>query len=212
MIVAAVRNAMMVAKGHAQAKRSVTLTPNERLRIQRGVLDAMFEHKEDMELVNDAIKNRASDDVTFSAAIDGWQTHLDDLNGSYGDDVHPSIMKALDAVVDAYVSYMTLRLRMRDSSKKLGPSKLVDLVWHVHILDTVSYAAFCDRCFGGFVHHDPGVNEGQFYNTLEAFEQHPDIPRCEQWWNEGVAADVTPLVTIDGDKLRMDSTRGAGCG
>ncbi len=46
MIFAAVRNAVMkaMATDHAQApaKRSVTLTPNERLRIQRSVLDAML--------------------------------------------------------------------------------------------------------------------------------------------------------------------------
>lgn len=38
----------------------------------------------------------------------------------------------------------------------LSPSKDVDQVWHMHILDTRKYADDCARLFGGrFLHHNP---------------------------------------------------------
>jgi hypothetical protein len=37
------------------------------------------------------------------------------------------------------------------------PSVEVDTFWHFHILDTMQYAADCDKVFGYFLHHDPAV-------------------------------------------------------
>lgn len=48
----------------------------------------------------------------------------------------------------------------------LGPSKLVDAAWHAHITDTKSYAAFCDRSFGGMVHHDPNCGP-EYYSESQ---------------------------------------------
>lgn len=33
----------------------------------------------------------------------------------------------------------------------------VDIFWHYHILDTMKYAADCERVFGYFLHHDPHI-------------------------------------------------------
>ena len=38
------------------------------------------------------------------------------------------------------------------------PSKAVDALWHGFILDTRSYAAFCQRAFGKMLHHQPASN------------------------------------------------------
>ena len=35
------------------------------------------------------------------------------------------------------------------------PSSELDLFWHAFILDTHSYAAYCERHFGRFIHHVP---------------------------------------------------------
>lgn len=42
----------------------------------------------------------------------------------------------------------------------LVPTKMIDEVWHQHILDTRAYAADCKRIFGSFLHHYPyfGMN------------------------------------------------------
>jgi hypothetical protein len=37
----------------------------------------------------------------------------------------------------------------------LAPSELVDVGWHVFLLHTRDYAAFCDRIAGRFIHHLP---------------------------------------------------------
>lgn len=38
------------------------------------------------------------------------------------------------------------------------PSKAVDTLWHAFILDTRSYAAFCQRAFGKMLHHRPALD------------------------------------------------------
>ena len=50
------------------------------------------------------------------------------------------------------------------------PSKLVDDMWHTHILDTAKYADDCHRIFGGYVHHFPyfGVRSEQDRSELNA--------------------------------------------
>jgi hypothetical protein len=42
----------------------------------------------------------------------------------------------------------------------------VDIFWHYHILDTVKYAADCERVFGYFLHHDPYNGLGDEDNRL----------------------------------------------
>lgn len=60
------------------------------------------------------------------------------------------------------------------------PSKLIDLVWHYHILDTQKYVAECEHIFGRYLHHDPyfGIGSAENYEanqlawreTLEVWE------------------------------------------
>lgn len=40
-------------------------------------------------------------------------------------------------------------------SEDVVPSKLIDEMWHAHILDTRKYQADCRRVFGHYVHHFP---------------------------------------------------------
>ncbi len=40
------------------------------------------------------------------------------------------------------------------------PSKIVDAYWHAFILDTRSYAAWCERTLGRFLHHTPTARLG----------------------------------------------------
>lgn len=39
--------------------------------------------------------------------------------------------------------------------KSIVPTKLIDEVWHTHILDTAKYAEDCQEIFGYFLHHFP---------------------------------------------------------
>jgi hypothetical protein len=50
-----------------------------------------------------------------------------------------------------------------------APTEDVDTFWHYHILDTMKYAADCDRLFGYFLHHFPyaGMRGGDDMKTLQ---------------------------------------------
>lgn len=69
-----------------------------------------------------------------------------------------------------YLRYMALKRQHPKDS--LVPSAAVDAVWHVHILCTKEYAAFCERNFGHFVHHDPLAGKVKDYlATLKAYAE-----------------------------------------
>ena len=46
----------------------------------------------------------------------------------------------------------------------------IDWMWHTFLLFTHDYAAFCDRCFGFFLHHVP-VDEADKPASLEAVRE-----------------------------------------
>ena len=79
-----------------------------------------------------------------------------------------------------YRKYLSLIKMYPD--KELVPSKLVDVYWHAHILDTVAYEKDCKDVFGCFLHHYPylGIygNEdheklvSKYDETIRLYEQH----------------------------------------
>jgi hypothetical protein len=50
-----------------------------------------------------------------------------------------------------------LALHLAHPTVPLVPNRLVDVMWHAHILDTQRYATDCQRLFGHLLHHDPYV-------------------------------------------------------
>lgn len=64
----------------------------------------------------------------------------------------------------------------------LVPSRLVDQIWHAHILDTQRYSEDCIRLFGHMLHHDPymGIDgdasarelDALFERTRATYERH----------------------------------------
>ena len=71
------------------------------------------------------------------------------------------------------------------SKKKLTPGKTIDLVWHEFVLCTQTYAHFCEKSFGRFIHHDPGgsddENQQQFRLTLKLYHLYYGPPSPEFW-------------------------------
>ena len=70
---------------------------------------------------------------------------------------HPQEFRDTAAVERATLEYrrfLTLQREREDLTEAaaLAPSKLVDIVWHAHILQTRAYAADCERELGRFVH------------------------------------------------------------
>lgn len=59
----------------------------------------------------------------------------------------------IDAMDAEYRRFLALRIAF--PGEEIVPCKLVDAMWHRHILDTRAYAEDCQRLFGEFVHHFP---------------------------------------------------------
>lgn len=72
------------------------------------------------------------------------------------------------------------------SNKRLSPDPLVDEVWHLHILDTMHYADFCEDYFGYFLHHTPRlaveeVESARVPDTWNAYQQLFGDPPAQMW-------------------------------
>lgn len=75
-----------------------------------------------------------------------------------------------------------LALKQQYPAVSLVPSKLVDKIWHAHILDTRAYREDCERIFGHFIDHYPyfGIYgeddyknlQESFATTVRLYEQH----------------------------------------
>jgi len=59
-----------------------------------------------------------------------------------------------------------LQLIQQHPDQPVVPSKIVDLVWHEHILDTAQYKRDCLRMFGRYIHHNPSFGGEQEKSTL----------------------------------------------
>jgi hypothetical protein len=83
----------------------------------------------------------------------------------------------------------------RHHDMPLAPSELVDIGWHVFILYTHDYAAFCQRVAGRFLHHlptdidDPTAAGDAAHTTLTrtvaAIEQAGFVVDSELWPSTG---------------------------
>jgi len=79
------------------------------------------------------------------------------------------------AVVREYKRYFVL---MALSTRPVTPSEAIDQVWHLHLVYTHSYHAWCDALVGRYMHHGPtkgGASEGtrfegQYEYTLALYE------------------------------------------
>ena len=75
-----------------------------------------------------------------------------------------------------------LSLKVMYPNQALVPSKMVDKVWHAHILDTRAYREDCESVFGRFIDHYPyfgiyGKDDHQmlvdtFAETVAVYEKH----------------------------------------
>ncbi len=107
----------------------------------------------------------------------GWQKIISDpipgvLERISSEESVPS--ERVDEAVVEYRKFMALLLL---GNRGLAmTSKLVDEVWHAHILFTIDYASFCDEAFGRFVHHVPNtsyapLSPGGGQRFREAYQQ-----------------------------------------
>lgn len=61
-----------------------------------------------------------------------------------------------------------LELKHLYPNEHVAPTKLIDDIWHMHILDTKKYHFDCDRIFGTYLHHTPGFSNDISEKSLQA--------------------------------------------
>jgi hypothetical protein len=70
-----------------------------------------------------------------------------------GDGEPAMTLAEADEAVRSYRAFLSLLAAYPD--RQLVPTKVIDAVWHAHLLDTSKYATDCQQLFGRFVHHFP---------------------------------------------------------
>lgn len=73
-----------------------------------------------------------------------------------------------------YKRYLTLCRKFPYPHYSIVPNKVMDTMWHYHILDTRAYCEDCDRVFGNYFHHFPyfGLRgEEDEKNLIDSFEK-----------------------------------------
>lgn len=90
---------------------------------------------------------------------------------------------------EAIGEYRKFMFLCRVAGHPLTPSVVVDSVWHMHLLYSRNYLAFCEKVIGRFVHHDPGKGNDteserfskQYIATLVAYRKHFGSPPESIW-------------------------------
>jgi hypothetical protein len=86
-------------------------------------------------------------------------------------------------VLDEYEKFLYLRSK----NSNVSPSNDVDVVWHVHILNTKHYRNYCNTNFGQFIDHDPqdafdqNKRQGRLVNTITDYTKKFGIPNAQIW-------------------------------
>lgn len=98
----------------------------------------------------------------------------------------------LDVREGEYRKFLALRLAHPDTD--IVPSKIVDEMWHRHILDTAAYREDCEAIFGHFVDHFPyfGMRDEQdaedlvnaYARTLDMYAEAFGDPPADTWITE----------------------------
>lgn len=77
-----------------------------------------------------------------------------------------------DIAVNEYKRYLMLKVLY--PKKSFAPTSLMDVIWHLHILDTKAYMRDCNSIFGKYLHHAPSFGQ---YNTHEQNSRLKDSRR-----------------------------------
>ena len=99
---------------------------------------------------------------------------------------------------------MAIKIREKDvDDKRAVPSKMIDEMWHAHILSTREYFAFCDRHNDGdYLHHDPSmvdVPSRYRLTRFRYFDLFDELPADAAIWPPPVEESESEGYSSDGD-------------
>lgn len=116
-----------------------------------------------------------------------------------------------------------LRLNLLYPTKSIVPTRLIDEMWHQHILDTRAYDADCQRIFGYKLHHFPyfGLRDEQdaqdladsFSDTCALFMHHfgVNLPQASSQCRGGGSGNGGGCSRNLASKCGQQNGGGTGC-
>jgi len=148
----------------------------------------------------DVLESRLPTDVVLCPGPDHYSPDTLDLSRfvkklqrdhpTYFPDAHIA-----EAAIQEYKRMLHIIQKFPDSPAV--PSKLVDLVWHEHILDTQTYRHDSQRLFGKYIHHEPSfgddADESVKQEKLEMVaQQHEMLKRYSELFGERPSSELWP--------------------
>lgn len=98
-------------------------------------------------------------------------------------------------ILEEYRRFLTLLIHPYG---RLAPAKLIDELWHQHILHSRDYFNFCDRIAGRYLHHTPGygqpheIHRPAFNQTHATYQLHYGVaPAAEIWSHMGESSSCS---------------------
>ena len=109
-----------------------------------------------------------------------------------------------ESLIAEYLRFMAIKIREKDvDDKRAAPSKMIDEMWHAHILSTREYFAFCDRHNDGdYLHHDPSmvdVPSRYRLTRFRYFDLFDELPADAAIWPPPVEESESEGYSSDGD-------------
>ena len=116
-----------------------------------------------------------------------WSVNLDKVVRKLKKDHWSWSLAKIDRLMIEYRRFLTLNLIYGQPVSVT--SKVLDEVWHTHILFTSDYSDFCEKAFGQFLHHCPIMDTSDLPASADRFFEHyeatfgiPAPSHYRSWW------------------------------
>ncbi|CAH6419918.1 Hypothetical protein HVR_LOCUS988 [uncultured virus] len=101
-----------------------------------------------------------------------------------------------NGAIDEYYRFMVLVSKFPKLT--IVPGKVIDEVWHDHILHTKDYIEFCNKYFGDYLHHSPRDGSDEIINFDETVNKYLEIfgrlPPRIYWFSPLPPKNTTTMV------------------
>jgi hypothetical protein len=131
--------------------------------------------------------------LTLGASLDLRDVRMKLADPEEGHGASPAQLDLMEAEYRKF-----LALQLADPDAAIVPCKLVDDIWHQHILDTAAYREDCDAIFGRFLDHYPyfgmrGDDDAQalhdaYADTIERYRDAFGEPPPGTWISAAAAS------------------------
>lgn len=99
--------------------------------------------------------------------------------------------EVVTSMEDRYRKFLSIQWAVRNlgMSFEVVPDRMIDEIWHMHILDTRKYIADCTALFGEVLHHDP------YFGMMDEADRTAwtaQADRCDHLWYELFGSPLYP--------------------